>query len=745
MQFVIRHRKLACAYDMASIVCFLNLSRTHMSKNLSFAPIAMLVAATFHMLPAATVSAQPLTYPITKKIDHVDSYHGEKIADPYRWLEDDNSAETKAWVAAQNAVSSKYLQALPNRDKIQARYTALYNFEKFGLPVKEGGRYFWTRNDGLQQQSVLYVSDSLQGTPRVLIDPNSMSKDGTFALTSTSVSRDGKYILYGSSTAGSDWTDYRVRDIDTGADLPDFIQWVKFSRAEWSPDSKGFFYGAYAAPKAGEKLTGTNFFQKAYYHRLGAKRSQPIVVYERPDQKDWSFSALVSEDKALLLIHVSRAAEDKNGLLWAPMDKDGGFTGAKFNELTLDFEAEYSVIGSRDKTLWIKTNFGAPRGRVMQIDLNKPAKSDWKIIVPESARTLEDASIVGNTLIVQYLKDARSEVQRFSLDGKFLGEVALPGVGTVTGFAGKAADPETFFTFTSLTEPSALYHYDVVKNAVNVWRKPKTAFDSSQFESKQVFVASKDGTKIPVFIGHKKGIKLDGNNASYLTAYGGFNISRTPAYSVTAGAWMEMGGVFVLASIRGGGEYGKAWHEAAKGDKRQNAYDDFIAVAQWLTANGYSRPEKIGAIGGSNGGLLVGAVVNQRPEIFGAAIPEVGVMDMLRFHKFTIGWAWVPEFGSSDQAADFAHLKRISPLHNIKNGAKYPPMMVMTSDHDDRVVPAHSFKYAAALQAADTGSAAKIIRIETSAGHGAGSPTSKIIDGRTDVLAFFANALGLGK
>jgi prolyl oligopeptidase len=703
------------------------------------------VATSLLMIFATTLSAQTLTYPATKKVNQVDTYHGEKIADPYRWLEDDNSAETKAWVTAQNVVSSKYLQALPNREKIKARYTALYNFEKFGLPVKEGGRYFWTRNDGLQQQDILYVADSLQGEPRALIDPNTLSKDGTFALSSTSVSRDGKLILYGASSAGSDWTEFRVRDIATGNDLPDHIQWVKFSVAEWSPDGKGFFYSAYAAPTDKEKLTGTNYFQKAFYHRLGTKQVKDIVVYERPDQKEWGFAATASEDNALLMISVWRGADAKNGLLWTSLEKDGGFKATKFNELTLEFDAEYSVIGSRDKTVWIKTNFGALRGRVMQIDLDKPAKSEWKVIVPESEQTLESANIIGNTIIAQYLKDARSVVTRYALDGKALGEVSLPGVGTASGFGGKFTDPETFFAYTSLTEPSAVYRYDVAKNEVSAWRKPKTAFDSSQFESKQVFVTSKDGTKIPVFIAHKKGIKLDGNNAAYLTAYGGFGVSTTPGYRVTAGAWMEMGGVFVLASIRGGGEYGKAWHDAAKGALRQNAFDDFIAVAQWLSTNGYSKPEKIGVTGGSNGGLLIGAVVNQRPEIFGAAIPEVGVMDMLRFHKFTIGWGWVPEYGTSEKAEDFTHLKKTSPLHNVKSGAKYPPIMVMTSDHDDRVVPAHSFKYAAALQATDTGNAPKIVRIETSAGHGAGSPTSKIIDGRTDVLAFFANALGVGK
>jgi prolyl oligopeptidase len=718
------------------------LDRTPMSHTTK---LATLVAATLLMTASTAANAQPLTYPATKKVDQVDTYHGEKIADPYRWLEDDNSAETKAWVTAQNAVASKYLQALPNRERIKARYTALYNFEKFGLPGKEGGRYFWTRNDGLQQQDVLYTAQSLSSEPRVLLDPNTFSKDGTVALTSTAVSRDGKYMVYGISSAGSDWNEFRVRDIATGKDLPDHIQWVKFSGADWSPDGKGFFYSAYDAPKAGEKLTGANYFQKAYYHRLGTKQSDDVLVYERRDQKEWGFGTFASEDKALLMINVWRGADQKNGLLWAPLEKDGSFKSAKFNALTVDFDAEYSVIGSREKLLWIRTNFGAPRGRVMQVDLNKPAKSEWKVIVPESAQTLESASIVGNTIIASYLKDARSVVERYSLDGKALGELKLPGVGTAGGFGGKFSDPETFFAFTSLTEPSSVYRYDVSKNEVTLFKQPKTAFDSSQYESKQVFVTSKDGAKIPVFIGHKKGIKLDGNNASYLTAYGGFGVSTTPSYRVSAGAWMEMGGVFVLASIRGGGEYGKVWHDAAKGALRQNAFDDFIAVAEWLTTNGYSNREKIGVIGGSNGGLLVGAVVNQRPELFGAAIPEVGVMDMLRFHKFTIGWGWVPEYGSSDKAEDFAHLKKTSPLHNVKSGTKYPPIMVMTSDHDDRVVPAHSFKYAAALQAADTGSAPKIIRIEASAGHGAGTPTSKTIEERADVLAFFANALGMNR
>jgi prolyl oligopeptidase len=690
-------------------------------------------------------SAQ-IAYPTTRKMDHVDTYHGEKIADPYRWLEDDNSAETKAWVQAQNAVTRKFLGAIPERAEIQKRYTALYNFEKYSTPWKEGGRYFWWRNDGLQQQSVYYVADSLTATPRVLLDPNKLSKDGTVSVAFMSVSRDGKRLAYGLSSAGSDWTEIRVRDIDSGRDLPDRIQWVKFSSAEWSADGKGFFYGAYDAPKKGEKLTGQNFFQKLYYHRLGTPQSKDVLVYERKDQKEWGFAVTQAEDAKHYFLFVWRGSERKNGLLWAPAKlamkaSDVQLKQSDFKTLTLDFDAAYEVIGSRGDTVWIKTDLDAPFGRVIEVDLKNPEKRNWKTIVPESKQTLEAASVVGSVIVAQYLRDARSVVERFSLDGKSLGEVVLPGIGTASGFGGKLKDGETFYAFTSMTEPSTTFRYDVAKNESSVFRKPKTAFDSAKYETKQVFVTSKDGTKVPIFIAQRKDIKLDGNNATIVSAYGGFGVSTTPAFRVTAATWLEMGGVFVEAAIRGGNEYGKAWHDAAKGAKRQNGYDDFIAVAEWLGANGYSRPSKIGVTGGSNGGLLIGAVVNQRPELFGAAVPEVGVMDMLRFHKFTIGWAWVDEYGSSDKASDFAHLKRISPLHNIKAGAKYPPILVMTADHDDRVVPAHSFKYAATLQATDTGNAPKLIRIQTSAGHGAGTPTSKIIEERSDVLAFFWSTL----
>jgi prolyl oligopeptidase len=710
-----------------------------MRRRISVSVLALLTL----MTQPTPAFAQPISFPATRKVEHVDTYHGEKVADPYRWLEDDNSAETKAWVKAQNEVTRKYLDAIPARADIQKRYTALYNFEKYSTPWKEGGRYFWSRNDGLQQQSVYYVADSLNATPRVLLDPNTLSKDGTVSVAFTAVSRDGQRLAYGLSTAGSDWTEIRVRDIESGTDLPDRIQWVKFSSAEWSADGKGFFYGAYDAPRPGEKLTGQNYFQKLYYHRLGTAQSKDVLVYERKDQKEWGFGMTVAEDGKHQFIYVWRGSERRNGLLWTPARKGSRAiaTPKDFRTLTLDFDASYEVIGSRGDTVWIKTNLDAPLGQVIEVNLANPGKKNWKTVVPESKQTLESASVVGGLIVAQYLRDARSVVERFSLEGKSLGEVALPGVGSAGGFGGKIKDAETFYSFTSMTEPSTIFRYDVAKNESSIFRKPKTAFDSSKYETKQAFVTSKDGTKVPVFIAQRKDIKLDGNNPVIVSAYGGFGVSTTPSFRVTAATWMDMGGVFVEAAIRGGGEYGKAWHDAAKGAKRQNAYDDFIAVAEWLAKTGYSKPEKIGATGGSNGGLLIGAVVNQRPDAFGAAVPEVGVMDMLRFHKFTIGWAWVDEYGSSDKADDFAHLKRISPLHNIKAGAKYPPILVMTADHDDRVVPAHSFKYAATLQATDTGTAPKLIRIQTSAGHGAGTPTSKIIEERSDVLAFFWNAL----
>ena len=696
--------------------------------------IAMLstIAATF-------ASAEPMKYPDTRKVAQTDNYHGTVVADPYRWLEDDNSADTKAWVKAQNEVSEKFLAAIPHSAAIKKLYTDLYNYEKFGIPSKEGKRYFWSRNNGLQQQSVLYTAASLTETPKVALDPNTLSADGTVALSGTAPSRDGRYLAYGVAIAGSDWQEWRVRDLGTGKDLADTIKWVKFSTAEWTSDSKGFFYARYDAPREGEALTVSNYFQKIYYHRLGEDQAGDVLVFENKAEKEWGFGTSVSDDGEFAIIHVRKGTGRKNGLLSLPLNKSA-FAAGTPKVITLDFDFEYEPIGSNKNTLWIRTDKDAPHGKIMAIDLRRVERSNWKVVVPEVKDTLTAASAVGGKLFVQYLKDAASNVKVYATDGKFVRDVALPGVGTASGFGGRWSEKETFFSYTSFTAPGEIYRYDVASGKATLFKRPKTVFNPDEFETRQAFVTSKDGTKFPIFIAHRKGLKLDGNNPTILYGYGGFNISLTPGYNVTAATWMKMGGVYVSASLRGGGEYGADWHDAGTQLKKQNVFDDFIAAAEWLIANKYTQPARLAINGGSNGGLLVGAVLNQRPELFGAAVPQVGVMDMLRFHKFTIGWAWVSDYGSSDNAEQFKALYAYSPLHTIQAGKKYPPVLVTTADHDDRVVPAHSFKYAAALQAADTGDAPKLIRIETSAGHGADKPTSKIIQERSDILAFIANA-----
>jgi prolyl oligopeptidase len=708
------------------------------------------IAATLSAMVLVTVAnaqspAQPLKYPETRKTDQVDTYHGTVVADPYRWLEDDNSAETKAWVKAQNAVTDKFLEAMPQRLPVRKIYTELYNFERYGLPSKEGGRYFWSRNDGLQQQSVIYMAKSLTDKPVVAIDPNQFAADGTVALTGLKVSRDGRHLAYGKAVAGSDWQVWQVRDLDTGNDLADKTEWVKFSSAEWTPDGKGYFYSRYDAPKEGAALTGSNFFQKLYYHRIGTPQSADQLVYENPAEKEWGLGASVTDDGKNVIINVWKGSGRKNGLLVMPL-KNGAVPAAPASVLktiTLDFDAEFTPIGANGNTLWVKTDLDAPRGRVVAIDLTKRERADWKTVVAETKDTLTGADVVGGKILAQYLQDAATAVMVYGLDGKKLSRVSLPGVGSAEGFGGKFNDKETFYSYTSLINPTEIYRYDVSTGKSTLFKRPQTAFDPTQYETKREFVTSKDGTRFPVFIAHRKGLKLDGSTPTLLYGYGGFNVSETPSYRVTASTWMTMGGVYVSASIRGGGEYGAAWHDAGTKGKKQNVFDDFIAAGEWLVANKYTRPNRLAINGGSNGGLLVGAVVNQRPGLFGAAIPQVGVMDMLRFHKFTIGWAWVSDYGTSDQAEDFKWLSAYSPIHNIRPGVNFPPILITTADHDDRVVPAHSFKYAATLQAADTGSAPKLIRIETSAGHGAGKPTSKVIEERADILSFIANVFDM--
>jgi prolyl oligopeptidase len=701
---------------------------------------ALAVAAS---LLASGVRAEPMTYPVTRKVEQTDSYHGIAVADPYRWLEDDNSAETKAWVVKQNEVTDAYLGAMPQRLPVRRIYTELYNFERFGIPYREGDRYFWSRNDGLQQQNVVYTAKSLGDTPVVALDPNAMSKDGTVALTGVVPSRDGKLVAYGVAGAGSDWQTWRVRDLATGQDLADKIDWVKFSSAAWTADGKGFFYSRYDAPKDGAKLTGANYYQKLYYHRLGTPQAEDVLVTENRDDKEWGFGAEVSDDGELLLISVWKSAGSKNGLLALPLPK-GSFAGGKPQPVTVAFDAQYVPIAVVDGRLIVKTDKDAPRGKLVAIDPRQPAPAAWKTLVAEGPDAMTGASAVGGRFLLSYLQDAATLVRVHAADGKPLSDVKLPGIGTAGGFGGRWTDAETFFSFTSLTTPTEIHRYDVKTGKIELFKRPKTAFNPDDYETRREFVTSKDGTRLPIFIAAKKGLKLDGRNPTLLYGYGGFDISITPAYGVTAATWLKMGGVYVSASLRGGGEYGSDWHEAGTKLKKQNVFDDFIAAGEWLVANKIASPATLAINGGSNGGLLVGAVTNQRPDLFAAAVPQVGVMDMLRYQHFTIGWAWATDYGTSaDSAEMFKALHGYSPMHNIKRGATYPAVLVTTGDHDDRVVPAHSFKYAATLQAADTGPAPKLIRIEVNAGHGAGKPTSKIIEERSDVLAFIANTMKL--
>ncbi|RZL35338.1 MAG: S9 family peptidase [Rubrivivax sp.] len=687
-------------------------------------------------------TAAGLFYPATRKVEQVDTYHGTAVADPYRWLEDDNSAETKAWVVAQNAVTEKFLAAMPQRLPVRRLYTELYNFERFGIPFSEGGRYFWSRNDGLQQQNVIYTAASLKDTPVVALDPNGFSKDGTVALSGVVPSRDGKLLAYGVAGAGSDWQTWKVRDLTTGEDREDKIEWVKFSSAAWTADGKGFFYARYDAPKEGAKLTGANYFQKLYYHRLGTPQNDDVLVAENRELKEWGFGASVSDDGELLIINVWKSSS-KNGLMVLPLPK-GAFAGGRPQPITLDFDGQYSAVAFTGGKLILKTDKDAPRGRLIAVDLKNAAQEHWQTLVAEGPDAMTAASAVGGRYLLSYLHDAATLVRVHGADGKPLSEVKLPGIGTAGGFGGRWNDKETFFSYTSLTTPTEIHRYDVETGAITPFKKPKTAFNADEFETRREFVTSKDGTRLPVFIAARKGLKLDGSNPTLLYSYGGFNISMTPTYGVTAATWLRMGGVYVLAAIRGGGEYGSSWHDAGTKLNKQNVFDDFIAAGEWLVKNKVASPSTLAINGGSNGGLLVGAVTNQRPDLFAAAVPQVGVMDMLRYQNFTIGWAWASDYGTSaDSPEMFKALRAYSPIHNIRSGARYPAVLITTADHDDRVVPAHSFKYAATLQAADTGPAPKLIRIETNAGHGAGKPTSKIIEERSDVLAFIANTMKL--
>lgn len=678
------------------------------------------------------LSVQQVAYPESRRMDLVETLHGTEVADPYRWLEDANSEETKAWVKAQNKVTDTYLATIPERNALRKRFTKLFNFEKFSAPNLMGGRYFWTYNTGLQNQDVLYWSNSLQGTRRVLLDPNKLSKDGTVALSGTSISWNGKYLAYSLSNGGSDWQEWRVRDVATGKDLPDRVMWSKFSGASWNRQNTGFYYSRYGAPKADAALQSQNYYQKVYFHKLRTPQSKDALTYQRKDQKEWGFGASATEDGRYLTLTVWKGTNRETAFFYQDLHS----RSRGVSELINTWDASYNFLGNVGPTFYFQTDLKAPKGRIIAVDITRRAQANWKVVVPEAAESLESATMAGGKLFLNYLKDAHTQIKVFSTVGKLERVVKLPGLGTAGGFGGLRADKRTYYSYASFDTPPTIFEYTIANGLSRKLWQPKVDFNPSQFVTRQVFYQSKDGTRVPMFVSHKKGLNLDGTNPTLLYAYGGFNASTTPFFSPSRLMWMEAGGVSAVACIRGGGEYGKAWHDGGRLQNKQNCFDDFIAAGEWLISNKYTSTPRLAIQGGSNGGLLVGAVMNQRPDLFGVCLPEVGVMDMLRFHKFTIGWAWVSDYGSPDKKEDFETLLKYSPYHNVRQGAKYPATLVITGDHDDRVVPAHSFKFAAALQHAQSGDAPVLIRIETQAGHGAGKPTAKLIDEVVDKWGF---------
>jgi prolyl oligopeptidase len=676
-----------------------------------------------------------LTYPETRKADQVDDYFGTKVADPYRWLEDDNAADVKAWVQAENAVTFGYLDKIPFRPKIKARLTEIFNYPRYSSPFRAGDRYFFYKNDGLQNQSVCYVQKGLDGTPEVFFDPNALSPDGTVRLSIVSVSKDDRYVALSRGEAGSDWTEIRVMDIATKTELPDRVRWVKFSGAAWC--GGGFYYGGYDPPAPGQELKGKNEHQKIRFHRLGDPQERDLLVYEDQAHPLRMFGAEVTEDEKTLFLSVTEGTSGNE--LYA---KNLALEGAGFEPLVKGFDFDSAPVDTVGGQVLVYTNVDAPNFRAVLIDPAKPAKENWQTVIPEKPDVLSGANAAGGFLFCNYLKDANSKIYQHDLSGKLVREIELPALGTAGGFAGKRDEKVLFYTFTSFTYPPTIYKFDPATGRSEVFRKAEVKFDPADYETKQVFYASKDGTKVPMFIVHKKGLKLDGKNPTLLYAYGGFNISEQPGFSAANIILLENGGIYALANIRGGGEYGEAWHKAGMLLNKQNVFDDFIAAAEYLIREKYTSRDRLAVEGGSNGGLLIGAVMTQRPDLFRVCLPAVGVMDMLRYHKFTIGYAWAVEYGSSDNEKDFRNLYAYSPLHNIKAGLCYPATLVTTADHDDRVVPAHSFKFAAALQASQACANPVVIRIETRSGHGS-SNLRKAIDILTDLWSFMFYNMGV--
>lgn len=702
--------------------------------------IAALTITLFALLSLqfAATAQQPIQYPKTRKVDHVDTYHGVRVADPYRWLEDDNSAETAKWVEEENKVTFGYLEKIPFRTKIKDRLTQLYNYPKISALSRRGEYFIFSKNDGLQNQSVLYIQKGLDGKPEVLIDPNKFSEDGTTRLGAFALSKDGKYAAYGISRGGSDWQEYHVMEVASRKVLPDTLSWVKVSGIAWQGD--GFYYSRYPAPVKGHELSTKNENHQVFFHKVGTPQSEDTLVYEDPAHPQRFHGVRTTEDERFAILNISDRGKGKKGNALFYRDAKSGDKSFKplIAEITDD---SFSVIDNVGDKFLIETNKNAPNGRVILLDPKTPEEG-WKDVLPEKPEPLQNAGTAGGKLFATYLKDVTTRAYVYSLDGKLENEVKLPGLGSAGGFGGNNDDKFVFYTFTSFNAPPTIYRYDIATKKSAFFRAPEIpGFKAEDYETKQVFYNSKDGTRVPMFLVYKKGLKLDGKNPTLLYGYGGFNITTAPGFNSLRIALLENGFVYASANMRGGGEYGEKWHEAGTKLKKQNVFDDFIAAAEWLIANKYTSPEHLAIQGGSNGGLLVGAVLNQRPELFKVALPAVGVMDMLRFHKFTIGWNWIADYGSSDNPAEFKALYAYSPLHNIKE-TKYPATLITTADHDDRVVPAHSFKYAATIQEKQRGPAPVLIRIETKSGHGASS-TAKQIEITADTYAFLFYNLGV--
>lgn len=716
------------------------------------------------VLAAVAVNAQKLEYPKAKMIDQVDDLHGTKVHDPYRWMEDTGSDDTKAWIAAENELTDKFLSTIPERERLKERLTEVWNYERISAPYKvTEGFYIYSRNDGLQNQSVLYRAASIKDEGKVFFDPNKLSADGTAALSGWAFTDDGKLWAYGVARSGSDRTEWRIMNTETGEHLKDTLEPNRQGGVSWLKDGSGFFYSRFPQTESGGELKSQTFNHKLYFHKLGTPQSEDFIVYERPDDKELFVGGSVTDDGRFLIISVSKGTRPENMVYYMPLTGFDPSTGlikgfvpgiaptgddiaakrrVQIQPLVTTLTADHGFIGNIGRLFYFTTNKDAPRKKIVEVDTTvKMGK--WTDVVPEAAETLRGVSLINGQLVANYLKDAYSKIRIYGEDGKHVRDVELPGIGSAGGFGGKLEDTETFYTFSSFNAPPTIFHYDMKTGKSTVFRRAEVKFDSDDYIVKQEFFTSKDGTRVPMFITHKKGLKLDGKNPTILYGYGGFNISMTPGFSAAGIPWLEMGGIYVVANIRGGSEYGTDWWKGGSLKNKQNVFDDFIAAAEHLIERKYTSTPKLAIQGGSNGGLLVGAVLNQRPDLFGAALPSVGVMDMVRFPLFTIGWAWTSDYGDPKIAEDFKVLYAYSPLHNIKKGTKYPATLVTTSDHDDRVFPAHSFKYAAALQAAQAGDAPILIRIETKAGHGAGKPTAKRIEEYADLYGFLVKVLDI--